>query len=315
MATRSGAQKSAKSKTAVAAKGKTKPRVSAKAPVKAPAKAAAKATAKAPARAPVKATAKAPVRAAAKAPVRALAKSPARASAPVPARSASKAVPARAPSAVVEKPRTRTAVAERPRAADVVDAELVEIAQPETAGQPGLELPTEEFTEGFTSDGRYIPYGGGLMGWFENAGVLKVEKGNRYQYFTVVETDSVRGLQFRRWGQGFNRRGDRARIRKEAHVTMNWGQGKKKESCKGKTKDISMQGMRLQFFEEINLSKGSEVEVALTESSGAEVLTVTARVVWFESVGRIRPVINVGIGFPDLEGEHGKKLKEFLGED
>ena len=225
-----------------------------------------------------------------------------------------KAAPARAKTIVLEKPRPSAAAEKRKARVDTVDAELVDLAQSEGKGREDLVVPTEEMAEGFTTDGRYIPYGGGLMGWFDNSGVLKIEKENKYQFFTVVDSDSVRGLQFKRWGQGFNRRGDRARVRKETQVTINWGEGRKKESCHGKTKDISMQGMRLQIFEDISLKKGSEVEISLSNSAGGEVVTVSARVVWLESVGRIRPVVNVGIGFEDLVGEGHAALKEFLQE-
>ena len=35
----------------------------------------------------------------------------------------------------------------------------------------------QNHSEDMTEDGRYIPYGGGIMGWFENSGVMKSERG------------------------------------------------------------------------------------------------------------------------------------------
>ncbi len=39
-----------------------------------------------------------------------------------------------------------------------------------------------------TYKGRYIPYGGGSLGWFENSGVLKCEKGNNYKFHTAIDS-------------------------------------------------------------------------------------------------------------------------------
>ena len=61
-----------------------------------------------------------------------------------------------------------------------------------------------------TEAGRYIPYSGGTMGWFENSGVLKCEKPNNYLFYTAMESDLIRSKQFERWGENFNRRGDRS---------------------------------------------------------------------------------------------------------
>ena len=50
-----------------------------------------------------------------------------------------------------------------------------------------------------TSDGRYIPYGGGLMGWFENSGVLECELPKDYKFYSVLKPEEVRSKLFERW--------------------------------------------------------------------------------------------------------------------
>ncbi|MDH5753289.1 MAG: PilZ domain-containing protein [Deltaproteobacteria bacterium] len=202
---------------------------------------------------------------------------------------------------------------------EVVEAELVELkpeVEKESRGEDISIESADDLIEGFTADGRYIPYGGGLMGWFENSGLLDIEKPNNYLYHTVVDPDRVRGLQFKRWGHGFNRRGNRRRIKKDAEVTISWGKGKSRDSREGKTKDISLNGMRLQFYEELPLAKDSVVEVTLHGYSRDEELLILKKtnVVWFESVGRIRPLINIGIGFGALKEKDERVLLDFLGE-
>ena len=55
-----------------------------------------------------------------------------------------------------------------------------------------------------TSDGRYIPYSGVIMTWYENSGVLKCEAPNGYRFHEMVDAESVRMKLFERWGGGEN---------------------------------------------------------------------------------------------------------------
>jgi hypothetical protein len=168
----------------------------------------------------------------------------------------------------------------------------------------GVSPPEEEALEG-----RYIPYSGGCMGWYDNSGVLKTELPNNYLYYTIMDSDVVRSRQFQRWGDRFNRRGGRERFRKETGVTLIWG----KEKKQGGTKDISLQGMRLQFLEEISLKKGDAVTVQVLENASDKIVVeVQAQVVWSERVGKIRPVQNVGLAFKPLPPEESDRLKEFI---
>ena len=49
----------------------------------------------------------------------------------------------------------------------------------ETMAPQAAEGEAVDHDHAVTSEGRYIPYGGGSMGWFENSGVMKCEVGKR----------------------------------------------------------------------------------------------------------------------------------------
>lgn len=163
-----------------------------------------------------------------------------------------------------------------------------------------------------TEEGRYIPYGGGSMGWFENSGVMNSERGNNYLFHTLMNSDRVRARQFERWGQTFNRRTSRKRYRKETGLTMIVG----KSEVHGQTKDISSHGVRIQFLEEVNAKKGDRCVLKLYEAdNGPELVQVDAQIVWLEKMGKIRPIWNLGMTFLDLTGEQSLKIKLLLDED
>jgi len=161
-----------------------------------------------------------------------------------------------------------------------------------------------------TEEGRYIPYSGGSMGWFENSGVLKCELGNNYLFYTVMASDRVRATQFARHGDHFNRRGDRKRFKRTTGVTIVLG----KNMVRGTTRDISRHGIRLQFLEEVNLKSGDQVQIKLhqDEKSDRIVFESPAQVVWCERVGKIRPIWNVGMTFEELSAELGDRLQPLL---
>ena len=50
-----------------------------------------------------------------------------------------------------------------------------------------ISIEKESIRAETTKDGRYIPYSGGIMGWFENAGVLKCEHPNNYRYHEMID--------------------------------------------------------------------------------------------------------------------------------
>ena len=161
-----------------------------------------------------------------------------------------------------------------------------------------------------TEEGRYIPYSGGSMGWFENSGVLKCELPNNYLFYTAMTSDRVRSMQFKRWGERFNRRGDRRRFKRMTGVTLGAG----KQAVRGTTRDISRHGVRMQFLDEVTLKKGDQVPIKLhpDEQSDAVMFEATALVVWSERVGKIRPVWNIGMTFVDLSPELQEQLAPLL---
>lgn len=161
-----------------------------------------------------------------------------------------------------------------------------------------------------TSDGRYIPYGGGILGWFENSGVLKKELPNNYRFNTVLDPAVVRKKQFERWGEIQNRRSeDRIRVVPEVKVMLTFGKEKREAS----TKDLSAHGMRTQFLEELPVKKGDPVKVGVFDPVKKKLaLEVEGSVMWMEKSGKLRTVWNMGIGFPSLSEEQSENLKKVL---
>ena len=188
-----------------------------------------------------------------------------------------------------------------------------QISSPATSAAAAPVEPEEHGPEvETTEEGRYIPYGGGSMGWFENSGVLKCELPNNYLFHTVMASDRVRSKQFQRWGDRFNRRGDRKRFKTMTGVTLSLG----RQRVRGTSRDISRHGVRIQFLDEVLLEKGNIVEIKMhqDESSDAVLMTAQARVVWSERVGKIRPVWNVGLTYENLTPEQDEQLQQFLRE-
>lgn len=187
-----------------------------------------------------------------------------------------------------------------------------EQAEEAAAGAAEESEVQPELASDVTEEGRYIPYSGGCMGWFENTGVLKCELPNNYTYFTVMASDRVRSKQFERFGERFNRRGDRRRFKRMTGLTLTMG----KQSVRGTTRDISRHGVRVQFIESVELNKGDEVKLKVhaDEKTDAVALDCRGRVAWCERVGRIRPLWNLGITFMELTAEQEEQLQPMLKE-
>jgi len=184
------------------------------------------------------------------------------------------------------------------------------VIEAEPAPAPQAE-PDDSLESSLTDDGRYIPYSGGSMGWFENMGVMKRESGNNYLFHTVMAGDRVRAKQFERWGQGFNRRGSNKRVRKDVAVTMITN----KIKINGNTRDISAHGIRMQFFSEVDVKKGDTITIQLRQGSSKNVMVeAAARIVWIERIGKIRPVWNVGITMDNLDNEQSQVIQRLIAE-
>jgi hypothetical protein len=171
----------------------------------------------------------------------------------------------------------------------------------------GKDLIREETS----TEGRYIPYGGGSLGWFENAGVPKSERGNDYKFHTAIDTAKVRQKLFERWGDDVNRRVEtRFDVSKPTPVRITW----EGETQEAETKDLSATGLRLQLLQETGLKIGDKITVHIFRRPNFEdeVLTLASEVMWVARVGKRRQVWNVGIGFTEKDEVTEMKLKEFL---
>lgn len=163
-----------------------------------------------------------------------------------------------------------------------------------------------------TADGRYIPHSGGLMGWFENSGVLKCELPNNYRYYTVIDAQSVRRKLFGRWGGGetVNRRVvERHDSSRQVNVTLVWGD----KRADATTRDFSTHGLRLQLLgdEDPGLKKGDGLQVQIVEGPGATepLFDVEAHVMWVTSGGRQRSVWSIGLAFGEISHEVREGLR------
>ena len=171
----------------------------------------------------------------------------------------------------------------------------------------GKDLIREETS----AEGRYIPYAGGSLGWFENSGVPKCEKGNGYKFYTAIDTVKVRQKLFERWGNDVNRRMEsRFEMQHPTPVTIVWD-GNTQDA---ETKDISAHGLRLQFLEEVNLKVGDKIQVQLFKKPDFKemALEIASEIMWVARVGKRRTVWNIGIGFTDITETLENELKEFL---
>lgn len=170
----------------------------------------------------------------------------------------------------------------------------------------GESTLSQEYKLSYTSDGRYIPYQGGSMGWADNAGVLKAEAGNNYKFHTQMESAEVKTAQFFRAGAEFGQRRATDRKMTEIPAILEFADG----SMTCLTHDISLHGVRLQFIEETNLYKGLQVTVQLlNQEATVSLMAIPSEVVWINSTGVTRTVWNVGISFTGLTPDQNTQLK------
>jgi PilZ domain len=188
-------------------------------------------------------------------------------------------------------------------------------------GQAGLQ-DAQELDMDTVPHGRYIPYSGGSMGWFENQGVLRSERGNNYRFREAMESEYVRAALFQRWGQITDKRSAR-RVAKQNSVNVLMSDEAVPETAfelrtaagvlSGSTKDVSHYGMRMQFSQAVQLSKGDEVTVQLLARAGGEVaLELPAKVAWIKREVVVRPVWFIGVAFSQLTDETERFFAEFL---
>ena len=182
------------------------------------------------------------------------------------------------------------------------------------------------YREETMDSGRYIPYSGGSMGWFENSGVLKSELGNDYTFYTVLDSELVRIKQFERMSDRPERRRGHYRVpkalpvnlmvadqpgapaRPTAAVSVRWSGG----LLNGHTKDISFFGMCLQFERDPRMPQGARVQVAVLQADGDALMTVNSEVAWVHKLHAQQPVWNMGIAFTGITGDIDAHLHELL---
>ncbi|MDH5751671.1 MAG: PilZ domain-containing protein [Deltaproteobacteria bacterium] len=182
----------------------------------------------------------------------------------------------------------------------------IQLPKPQEVDKGALK-PKEEYT----SDGRYIPYAGGSAGWDDNAGVPGTEQSNNYRFHEIVDSMKIREVQFIRASEGFDKRGSRKRVLRSTDISLFHRGG----TLNGSTHDISLFGMRLQFEEEIKLSKGETVLVKMLGQKGAPEMDIESKVMWSKTVGYRRPLWNIGIAFVGLSTEDSTRLRGFLEKD
>jgi hypothetical protein len=190
----------------------------------------------------------------------------------------------------------------------VTPAEVDAMGGP-AAGANLQELVYEPPQPGVQADGRYIPYTGGSLGWFENCGVSEVEVPNDYQFFTALDADWVRLTQLQRSGMRQNkRRSVRQGLNPETTVTLIAG----KQPQAAKCKDFSASGMCVQVIaEQEAVHKGDSIRVQVHDKSGRNLLLeLTGSVAWVEKSGRTRTVWAFGIAFPELMSDQAARVQE-----
>lgn len=165
-----------------------------------------------------------------------------------------------------------------------------------------------------TSDGRYIPHSGGLMGWHENAGVLKCELVQEYKFYTVIQAEEVRRKLFSRWQEGeqvSRRSSPRSGLKREVSVEFVWDG----QTVQGRLRDYSSDGMRVAVQQpELDLTDQSRptLRILTAPNSDTAEFEAPAQVMWINKSGRDRTVYTLGVMFTDMPPEDTARLKEFL---
>jgi hypothetical protein len=157
-------------------------------------------------------------------------------------------------------------------------------------------------------EGRYIPYSGGCMGWFENSGVLKTEIPNNYTFYAAIDSNMVRARQFERAGKLVNkRRVKRKEIQPEMSISIVHGGESKPAVCK----DLSVGGTRFVIVdEEMTFKKDDKVTCQFPDKSGHVLIELVCTVMWVEKAGRMRTIWSVGVAFPALTSEQEGIIKK-----
>ena len=177
------------------------------------------------------------------------------------------------------------------------------------APAPAANAPESSAESATSYVGRYIPYGGGCLGWYENSGVLKTEIPNNYTFYTAIDPELVRARQHAREGSRVEkRRATRKDFEPELSLSLVYGGEDKAAVCK----DLSLQGMRVVCVgEDIAFKKGDKVTCRFPQKSGRILLELACTIVWAEKSGRIRTIWSFGASFPTLTTEQQAAIRQF----
>lgn len=164
----------------------------------------------------------------------------------------------------------------------------------------------------YTPDGRYIPQGGGMRGWFQNRGVAVNEQMNQYRYHEAVDA-----MVFRVAGAEdavANRRGAE---RKDVGLRVRWCTGHGEPTEPGSCRDLSLTGIGVRVRHE--LRPDAVVTVRLMHrpdliDEGQAVLTLAGRVRWCAPVNpRVaNPRYDAGIAFEETSVDDTERLSLIL---
>ena len=181
---------------------------------------------------------------------------------------------------------------------------------PPAAGEEGQAAKPKDAGEvQHQSDGRYIPYSGGSLGWYENSGVMATEARSNYRYFTAMDNDMVRAKQYLRSGLRAEKRRSVRRVLSESLTVMIKSP---KESKKMRVIDVSKNGAKIQYSgDDVTLRNSDKVTCQfLTEGQEAPLLELTCTIVRSERTGKTRPLWNFGIDFPLMTPEQIATLNQ-----
>jgi hypothetical protein len=161
-------------------------------------------------------------------------------------------------------------------------------------------------------DGRYIPYSGGSMGWFENSGVLNSERMNNYVFRTAMDGDLVRAKQYQRAGmQTEKRRSERKALAQELSVTLKSA----REEHTVRVGDLSAHGMKVNFAgDQIHLNRLDKVSCRFPPGKGGvPALELECIVIHAEKTGRSRTVWIFGLDFGPMSPAQAAALAKIGG--
>lgn len=167
-----------------------------------------------------------------------------------------------------------------------------------------------------TSDGRYIPHSGGIMGWFENSGVLKCEQRSGYRYFEMIDAEAVRSKLFERWGSGetVNRRAaERHSVSRKVSIAISRAG---ETSVVSTATDYSSHGLRVHLTDSGNfsLNKGDSVNVIIYDKpeGGQALFEIPSKIMWVSQSARAQQSSSIGIAFMEIPHEQREKLTAFF---